>query len=108
MKQSEKELQSAIIEYLTLNSIFHWRQNTGAFVAEYKGKKRIVRFGVPGISDILGVQRGRLFAIEVKARGGKLTYLQENFLKNVSDHGGIAIVARSLDDVIEGLRDETT
>ena len=43
---------------------------------------------------------GRFPAIEVKSEKGKLTVYQEVFLETVKENGGIAIVARSLFDVI--------
>jgi hypothetical protein len=46
---------------------------------------------------------GRFLAIEVKRPGGKLTLDQTAFLEAVRQNGGIAIVATSVDDVMEGL-----
>lgn len=42
-------------------------------------------------------------AIETKSRGGRLTEEQKNFLDAVERAGGIAIVARSPEDVERGL-----
>ncbi len=42
-------------------------------------------------------------AVEVKSKSGKLTRDQENFLNAVRDAGGIAICARSVDDVVGSL-----
>lgn len=99
-QQSEKDIQTQILDYLVLKNIFHWRSNTG--VAKYtdsRGKERFVKFGEKGISDILGIFKGIFFAIEVKKLKNKPTKHQANFLQNVKDNGGIAIVARSVDDV---------
>ena len=56
---------------------------------------------LPGISDILGVQRGtgRMIAIEVKTLRGRTTPQQEAFLARIRDCGGIGIVAHSVGDV---------
>ncbi len=59
--------------------------------------------GYPGIADILGCYQGRMIAIELKSPTGKATPDQERFLQNVRDNGGIAFVARSIDEVIVGL-----
>jgi hypothetical protein len=56
-----------------------------------------------GVSDILGCYRGKLLCIEVKREGGRLSPYQETFLGAVRAEGGIAIVARSVEDVIKGL-----
>ncbi len=52
-----------------------------------------------GISDIIGVWKGKFLAIEVKTKSTKTTIEQDEFLECVKKAGGIAIVARSLADV---------
>jgi len=100
-KLKEYQLQKQILDYLKAHRIFHWRVNTGVAKYQYKSVERMVRFGTPGISDIIGIHQGRMFAIEVKVGNNKTTQLQELFLKNIIDNGGIALVAYSLEDVIE-------
>ena len=86
----EKEVTKQIRRLLKSIGVFHWKQ--------------IGALGLPkGISDILGIYEGRFLAIEVKRPGGRLSQYQKEFLKRVRDEGGIAIVARSVDDVIDGL-----
>jgi hypothetical protein len=58
-----------------------------------------------GISDILGLWMGRGLAIEVKAKGGRLSPEQKEFLEGWRESGGIAILAYSLDDVIQALEE---
>jgi len=104
----EADIQKQILEYLEwkVRGKF-WRINTGAHVAEYKGKSRFVRYGSPGMADIIGVYYdeiqgvGIFCAIEVKKAPNKPTKAQVAFLKEVNDFGGKAIVAYSLEDVIE-------
>lgn len=104
LKETEASIQRTIMDYLTVRRIFHWRQNSGAFPGEYKGKKRFVRFtSIKGVSDILGIYKGRLLAIEVKRPGEKPTVDQLAFMESVKAAGGIAFVARDLGDVIHGL-----
>ena len=77
----------------------------GAVAATHNGKTRFVRFGRKGMSDIIGLipPAGRLVAVEIKAHGGKTTLEQEAFLHAVRKAGGIAVVARSCDDVVQAL-----
>lgn len=91
MKQTEAELTSAIRALLKNVGVFAWKQ--------WQGPMSQPR----GVSDIIGVFNGRFLAIEVKAAGGRVTPEQERFIETVRRHGGIAFVARSIDDVIEGL-----
>jgi hypothetical protein len=54
-----------------------------------------------GVSDLLACSpKGRFLACEVKVGYNKATPEQLEFLKEIEDKGGIAILAYSLDDVI--------
>lgn len=97
----EKEIQRQILDYLEIKHIFHWRNNTGAMVSEYKGKKRFMRFGAVGSSDIFALKEGKFYAIEVKTDKGIVSEEQQNFLENIALNDGIPVVARSLDDIIK-------
>lgn len=100
----EKQIQQEILYYLHLQKAvkFFWRNNTGAVKAQYKGKSRFIRFGQPGISDILGIMNdGKFLAIEVKTEKGVLTEKQADFMDRIIEAKGIAFVARSVKDVIE-------
>lgn len=59
--------------------------------------------GEKGVSDIIGCKDGRMIAIEIKTPGGKVTSHQQRFIDRVNEAGGVAFVARSIEDVIEGL-----
>jgi hypothetical protein len=103
---SEKEIQNQILEYLYNRGVFCWRQNTVGVYDEKRGCyiRNNSRYVIRGVSDILGVlPNGRILAIEVKSRKGKVSPDQEAFLKNVLLKGGVAILARSLEDVIAEL-----
>lgn len=104
----EKDIQSAILKFLQLHRVFAWRQNSGAMTGSYKGKSRFVRFtSITGVSDIIGMtHNGRFIAIEVKRKNGKLRPEQEQFIDKVNQNGGLAFVARSVDDVETALRKE--
>lgn len=91
MGKEETNITKSIRDYLKIMHIFHWKQWQGIGSS-------------PGISDIIGIYKGRPLAIEVKTLRGKVTDDQQNFLDNFKDAGGIAIVARSVDDVIYGLK----
>lgn len=103
-----------VLEYLRLAGITHYRNNTGA--ARYG--KRLVRFGVAGMPDVVGilpsgvaadgqeVQPGRFLGCEVKAEDGRLSQLQRACLDNIAAAGGLALVVRSVDDLRAALRAE--
>lgn len=93
---TETDIQKEILEYLQTTGIFAWRNNTGR-----KGK---VSFGLPGSSDIIGIlPDGRFLAVEVKGPKTKVQKNQKEFLSGIKHRGGVAFVARSIEDVVEEL-----
>jgi len=100
----EADVQRQILgwlEYQRKDVPMFWRNNTGAIRLD----KRFIRFGAVGSSDILGIMSdGRFLAIEVKSAKGRLTKYQKAFLDGIRDAGGVALVARSVDDVAMGLK----
>lgn len=100
----ERDVQASILAYLESVGVYAIRINSGAMAGEYKGRKRFVRFtNRPGCSDIIACWRGRFVAIEVKRDGGAATLRQQQFMAEVRRAGGIAFVARSVEDVIQEL-----
>jgi hypothetical protein len=105
---TEQDLQQQIRLQLGIGHIRLWRNNCGV-LPDRQG--RPVRFGLcPGSSDLIGLrtvtvtpemvgQRLAVFAaVEVKAPRGKLTEQQGHFLAAVERMGGLAGVARSVED----------
>jgi len=112
VKLSESQIQRAILDYLAARHVLAFRMNTGTMTSEYKGKKRLMRFGVPGMADILAfpphqVASDRFCAvmwIEVKSEIGRQSETQQSFQEQVEREGHKYIVARSVEDVIEALQ----
>ena len=99
MSTPEGAVVRSCLDYLAIRGIFAYRQNTGAAKTE---SGSYVHFGLVGASDIVGIlPGGRFLAIECKAGRGKTTLDQEQYLARVREAGGCAIVARSVDDLIE-------
>lgn len=92
----------AILEFLNYDRRVAWahRFNTGgAHYDRGDGTKQFVKFGFAGLSDILGQLRdGRVLAIECKARRGRAEEEQKAFLLLVQRHGGVAGIARTIED----------
>jgi hypothetical protein len=87
-----------------------FRQNVGAYKDPRSG--RLVRYGLcTGSADLIGWQSvvitpamvgqrfARFISIEVKTPTGRLSPEQETWQAAVQKAGGIAVVARSVDDV---------
>lgn len=102
--KSEHQIQNEILaEFGARNDMRIWRQNTGAALT----KNGMVRFGVPGQADITGllIPSGRRIEIEVKDAKGRQRESQKNFQAMIEKSGGIYILARSVEDVWEELKD---
>lgn len=99
----EKEIQKQILSFLRKHPKVAWvaRFNSGTFVND---DRYITSNSQKGMSDILGMLKGgRLFAIECKSRTGKIQPHQQDFLDLISAGGGLAFVARSVEDVLAQL-----
>lgn len=116
VRTAEKDTQRLILDWLAAKRIWHIRLNTGAMSGSHKGKRWFVKFGKPGMADILIVIGRdplsgvvdlppeltippRLVWCEVKSSTGKLSEAQEQFRKEVTEQGMQYICARSLEDV---------
>jgi penicillin-binding protein-related factor A (putative recombinase) len=102
---SEKTIERQIINYLWSQRILCTKIDTTGIYDEKKKTFRAQRglFKRRGVSDIVGIYKGRFLSIEVKSAKGRLSEEQSDWLYDVEEHGGIAIVARSVDDVVEAL-----
>lgn len=104
---NSKPLESVVLkqclEYLKLKGICAWRQNSGSFAGEHKGKKRFVKFsGADGITDLVGVlPNGKFIGIEIKRPGGKPKPHQEEFMRMIIRNNGVAFWVDSVDQLIE-------
>ena len=89
-KISEREIKADIKSYLDRIGVFSFPilQGLGS---------------VRGIPDRIAIEpvTGRFIAIEVKTKTGVVSEWQRKFLDQVEASGGIAIIARSVDEVID-------
>ena len=113
---SERDIQTQILLELSRGDTRLFRINAGTawqgVVIEHTRDRlvlahpRAVRLAAPGVSDLIGwTEGGRFVAIEVKAPRGRLTDEQAAFIELVRRSGGLAGVARSVDDaraILEG------
>ncbi len=113
---SERDTQTSILlelshgptRLLRINAGVAWQgrvlqHNRDLLVLE---NPRAIRLAAPGVSDLLGwTEGGRFVAIEVKAARGRVTDEQAAFIDLVRRSGGLAGVARSVEEarkIIEG------
>jgi hypothetical protein len=87
-------LKASIRQLLDTVGIFHWNAWGGPMSPK-------------GVPDLICCQNGRMIGIEVKTPHGRVSPEQEEFIRRINEAGGLALVVRSLDDVLDalGLRD---
>ncbi len=97
-KMKESEIQTAILAYLKARGVMAWRVPLGAVLrAGGRVKSKNPMSGHPDIAAIYG---GRYLAIEVKTEKGRVAPHQQQWIDNINAEGGLAFVARSVDDVV--------
>jgi hypothetical protein len=99
-RQTANSLKNDCLEYLKTRGVLAWRQNN---VGVWDPVKQVFRrrSAVKGVPDILGILPGGVFlACEVKVGKDRLSPEQQAFIDNANRQGGLALVARCLDDLI--------
>lgn len=106
MKKSlEADTKRAIMQYLKLRKILHFRMNSGNQFLSYKGKTRCIRGHEKGTADILVFTKDECdyndypVWLEVKTSTGKQSPDQKAFQEMVELEGHAYHIVRSLDDV---------
>jgi len=96
----ESAIQLSICDYLKLKQWFFWRQNTvGMYDAKRETFRSLPKYARHGVSDILLVKDGILYALEVKRKGGKQSERQKEFQKDLEAAGGKYFLVESIEDV---------
>jgi hypothetical protein len=112
---TESQIQSDIRVALNKADTRAWRNN----IAKLNVKGRWIDYGIPGKggSDLIGCHSitiqphhvGRkvavFLAIECKSPNGRIKPEQQRFINFIQDKGGIAGVARSVDEAEEIIRE---
>ena len=100
MKQGEKVIEDQILSWLKWRGILGVKIKTTATFDPKLGRyRKIGAWYRVGVSDILGVYKGKAFALEVKSKKGKLSPDQVLFLQDWVANGGVGAVVRSVEDV---------
>lgn len=108
MKQSEKQIENDILEYLDRVGFLSWKnQTTGIYDPTKKTFRRKSKYQMNGVSDILLVIKlhGIAFTVymEVKAKDGKQTESQKEFQRQIESRNGFYYIVQSIDDAIDAI-----
>jgi hypothetical protein len=98
---SENDVVSAVCQYLEYRPYKFWRQNN---IPVFDGKRKVFRkmpkWCLKGVPDILVLAFDTIVFIECKTEKGRLSEAQKEFRDDVEARGYQYIVASSSDDVI--------
>lgn len=112
----ETRIQNRILLALSDAGCTVWRNETaGAWMGKQIHREgdqvtlnnaRMMTFGLAvGSSDIIGITpEGRFLAVEVKTPKGRASKEQLRFIEAVNNAGGIAGIARSVEEALDLLR----
>ena len=99
----ESVVLNSCLGLLALCGIFAWRNNSGA-LKDRNG--RVVRYGLKGSADIIGIlPDGRFLSVECKRPGGKIRPEQIDFMNTINSNNGVACIVHSPDELLKALKD---
>lgn len=102
----ESDIQRACLDLLAVYRIFAIRLNTGAFGGVHNGKRRFVRFGRPGMADVLATPGSRVLWLEVKNANGRQSPEQKFFQQEVEAAGHSYLLVRDVAELERWLRQQ--
>lgn len=102
----EDQIQKAVFQHIRLRGapgLVAWHTPNG-------GKRRPIEASIfmslgvrAGVSDIIAVHQGKVFALELKAEGGRPTETQLQFIADMEKAGAFTCVAVGLDRALATL-----
>lgn len=93
---TEAEIKRLIADWLSLQPgcMIWYNQNNGVI-----GRRNSSKYARNGVPDIMGIWHGIPLGIEIKKPNGIVSEEQKAFLAEFNEHGGIGLVARSLEEL---------
>jgi hypothetical protein len=110
-KIKEGSIEAVILRFLNiLPDTFAWKNDSVGIYDSKRGvyRKKKKEHHINGVSDIIGIHRGRFMAIEVKTKTGTASDDQKLFIARILKEGGIAGIARSVADARKILNEADT
>jgi hypothetical protein len=96
LKLSEAQIQKAVFAHLKQRGALAWHVPNGPDARRKSGY-------LEGCPDVHVLHKGRFYAIELKADGGRATEAQLEVMSRINRAGGFSYVAEGLDEAIRGL-----
>jgi hypothetical protein len=102
----EQQIQRAVFQHLKLRSapgVFAFHMPNGGY---RKAKEAAILKGlgvVAGVPDVMCIHAGHVYALELKAEGGRPSAKQLEAVDNIRNAGGFACVCEGLDRALKCL-----
>jgi len=94
---SEKQIETEILFRLNqIKDCYAWKNHTTGIFDPRRGVfRKLGGYAIKGVSDIIGIYKGKMLCLEVKSATGKLRPEQQKFLERMKELGAVTGVVRS-------------
>lgn len=114
IKRPEQDIQRAVIQHLRqrgMPGIVFWHTPNGAAYGGKRNRKGVAIQGAimsglgvrAGVSDVIAVYSGKIFALELKAPGGRASEAQMEFISDIDRAGAYTALVEGLDAALATL-----
>lgn len=90
-------LKYVLLELSKIPKTRVWQNDCGT-ARSFDGK-RVIKYGLTGSSDIIGISNSRFIAVEIKIGKDKQREAQKNFQKMIESCGGIYVIVKEKEDL---------
>jgi hypothetical protein len=106
MRRAEQTIQAAVCEHLrqrAQTNVFWFHPANGGLRSKTEARIFAGLGVTPGVPDLLAVHQSRIFGLEIKAPGGRLTAVQRSAHEALRNAGATVATTCSLDDAVRTL-----
>lgn len=107
MQRPEQKIHKAVVGHLRIRGVpgvVWWHAPMGIHAASKAQGAIMKSLGArAGVSDLVLVHQGKIYALELKAPGGRLTEKQLEFLADIERAGAFTCVAVGIDQALKTL-----
>lgn len=97
--EHENLVKRVLVSLSSLPRTRVWSNPTGT-ARSFDGK-RVIRYGLIGSADVIGLSNGRFIAIEIKVGKDYQKEAQKNFQNMIESCGGLYFIVKSEKDIEE-------
>lgn len=107
MQRVEQQIHRAVVRHLQLRGVpglVWWHSPMGAhYASRFQGAMMKALGARKGVSDFILVHQSKIFALELKAEGGRATEEQISFILDMDRQGAFTAIATGIDQAIATL-----